>query len=308
MFKRWFLYLLILAGIFAFYTFYQGWIAWVLLALTAGAPWLSLVVSLVPMLLMRPSVNCPVTMTVDARERLSVRIQNPLPLPPCRCRFYLHHSYTGMDILMEPGDTFFNTWCGCLQAHCKFFYVYDYMGMFRLKLNRIPDFRILIRPREITMDPPPELERFLARSYKPKYGGGFSEQHEMRLYRPGDSMNQIHWKLTAKTGKLIVREPMIPNPGKVLLTMDLVGTPRELNKKMSRLLWISRYMAEQNLPHEIHVLTAGGLQILRVNSHRDATAAIDSLLTETPATSGTVLDRERVAAWRYHIGGDGDEA
>ena len=70
------------------------------------------------------------------------------------------------------------------------------------------------RPPEVPAHPRhPDLDRYIARAWKPKSGGVCRRNHELRLYRPGDSLNQVHWKLTAKTGKWMIRQPMEPQRG-----------------------------------------------------------------------------------------------
>ncbi len=307
MVKRWILYILLLIGCILFYVFYQGRVAWVLLAVVAVIPLFSLVLSLIPMLLVRPSLDFPAAVTAGEEEALTIQIRSPLPLPPCRCRFQVRHTLTGENLRLRADDPLPTRHCGALLCRNTAFHVYDYMGMFRLRLRRIPDKQILIRPQIIPMTPPKELGRFLARSWKPKYGGGFAEQHEMRLYRPGDSLNQVHWKLTAKTGKLIVREPMVPQPGLVLLTMDLAGAPYQIDRKLGKLQWMGNHLLEQGLSYEIHALTGNGLRMLPIATESDLLSAIDALLLEAPAVSGTILDSTVAASWRCHIGGDADE-
>ncbi len=308
MIRRWILYLLAVIGCTVFFAFYQGWVAWVLLMLVGLTPLFSLALSLVPMLLVKARPQFPSAVTLGDEERLAIRIHSPLPMPPCRCRFQVRHTLTGKKLAMKAEDELPLDHCGSLLCHCTRFSVYDYLGMFRLRRKGIPDTQVLIRPRPIAMEPPRELEKFLARSWKPKYGGGFAEHHEMRLYRPGDSLNQVHWKLTAKTGKLIVREPMVPQPGRVLLTMDLSGTPEQMDRKLGKLHWMGLHMLKTGLRYEVYVHTGSGKLALPVFSETDLLGAIDTLLTQRPATGGSVLDSTVQASWRYHIGGDDDDA
>ena len=71
-------------------------------------------------------------------------------------------------------------------------------------------------------------------------GGGFSEIHDLREYRPGDSLHEIHWKLSAKTDKLIVREAEEPDLGLVVLSFDFSGTRTQLDSTLRQLLWLQR--------------------------------------------------------------------
>lgn len=308
MIKRWILYLVMLIGCLVFFAFHQGWVPWLLLVMVACTPLLSLLLSLVPMLLVRPQIDCPGIITVGDRESLNVTIHSPLPLPPCSCRFRVSHTLTGQELKMKSGDRLPTSHSGQLLCRNAGFYVYDYMGLFRIRLRHIPEKRILIRPKTVVMKPPKALDRFLSNSWQPKYGGGFSENHELRLYRPGDGLNQVHWKLSAKTGKLIIREPMVPRHGRILLTMDLNGVPAHLDRKLGKLIWMGDYLLELGLRYEIHVLTGSGVRMLSVRCEDDLPRAIDELLCCTPVAEGTILDSRAIAAWQYHIGGDDDEA
>lgn len=51
-------------------------------------------------------------------------------------------------------------------------------------------------------------------------GNDFSEIFSLRDYVPGDSLKQIHWKLSSKRGELIVREPGLPVEKTLLFFWD----------------------------------------------------------------------------------------
>lgn len=51
-------------------------------------------------------------------------------------------------------------------------------------------------------------------------GNDLSEIFSLRDYVPGDSLKQIHWKLSSKRGELIVREPSLPVEKSLLFFWD----------------------------------------------------------------------------------------
>ncbi len=51
--------------------------------------------------------------------------------------------------------------------------------------------------------------------------GGHDEFYGLREYRPGDNVRAIHWRRTARTGELVVREMTAEMPPTVLLMLDL---------------------------------------------------------------------------------------
>lgn len=306
MIKRWLLYLVALLGCLLFFAAYRGWIAWILLVTVALLPGFSLVLSLALLLLPKVEIQCPGAVTVGEDAALELLLSSPLPLPMTRCRYQVTHSLTGECMHLAPGDPLPTQHCGQLRCVSRGIYFYDLLGLFCL-WQKLPVQTVLIRPKPVSADPPRELERHLANSWQPKYGGGFSEHHELRLYKPGDGLNQVHWKLSAKTGKLIVREAMVPKYGRILLTADLASGPEEMDRRLGKLLWMGRYLLNMGLKYELRVLTGDGVRSGKIKTETELSAAIDALLCCSPATAGSMQDQGGGATWQCHIGGASDE-
>lgn len=58
----------------------------------------------------------------------------------------------------------------------------------------------------------------------------------------------------------MLREPMEPERGLMLVTMDLRGTASELDNKLGRLLWLSNWLLEQGITFDVQVLTGNGIE------------------------------------------------
>ena len=58
-------------------------------------------------------------------------------------------------------------------------------------------------------------------------GSDLTEPFRLREYAPGDSLRQIHWKLSQKTDSLMVRELGLPVAEEVLLLLDTSTTGKE---------------------------------------------------------------------------------
>jgi len=300
-----------LAGAVAFYIAYQQWLSWLLLMGLLGLPWLSLLVSLLvslPMLLsFRGELRLPGTINLGDRATAALTGRAKYLVLPFSGRLDLCRCITGETWRYANSGPVPAEHCGCILVQPEKVFVYDALGLFRFRVRNLEAGRITVRPRPVSMGKLPELERFLARSWRPKPGGGYSELHEMRLYRPGDSLNQIHWKLTAKTGKLTIREPQEPNLGLVLLTLDICGTGEVLDRKFGQLLWLGSYLLERKIPFEIRAMTGDGVFCAPVSGKTDLEQALDALLGAGPAARDSVLDRDYPAAWRCHIGGESGE-
>ncbi len=286
----------------------QQWMSWMILLAVLWLPVFSLAVSLPGMLCFQGDFRAPERLVMGQPGEIWLVGKSRLPVPPFRGKFRLTRLTTGEQWDYRGGDRLPVAHCGGLQAVAGRMWVYDYLGLIGIPVRKKESRTVVIRPKPRSLGSLPELDRFLARSWRPKYGGGYAENHELRLYRPGDSLNQVHWKLTAKTGKLTIREPMQPDRGLVLLTMNLRGTPEELDRKFGRLLWLGGYLLDRNVEFECRVLTAEGIMSQRITALEPLTDWIDVLLQCRPVDQGDLRSRNISASWQYHIGGGPDEA
>ena len=301
-------YLGILGGCLVFYFCHQQWISWIILLCAAVLPWLSLVLSLPAMLQFRAEVEAPDHILMGEAVHVSLWGLSNLPQPRFLGKLTREDLLTGRITRHNPNHPLPTAHCGGIRIGVKKLRICDYLGLFATPTRSVRPHILVVRPRPVPMEEIPDLTRGDVRSWKPKHGGGFAENHELRLYRPGDCLNQVHWKLSAKTGRLILREPMEPCLETIALTVDLKGTPDEIDLKFGRLLWLSRKLLEQDMPHEVRCLTAQGVIVHAVADEHTLIKAIDDLLCRPAATEGTLLDRATGAVRQFHVGGDCHEA
>lgn len=305
--ERRLIYLAAAFGCLVFYWAYREWLSWVFLMVTLGLPWVSLALSLPAMLMCRVELRCPNAVTVGDSVSAACVTIGYFPAPAIRGRVRVKSLLTGKTWKVPLGMELPTDHCGSLEILSKGLWVCDYLGLFALPV-RSKDKRILaVRPAPVTLESPPDMSRYLVNAWKPKPGGGFSENHELRLYRPGDNLHQVHWKLSAKTGKLILREPMEAIRGLSKVTLELRGTEKELDQKLGKLRWVSLYLLQKEVPHQIQCLTGRGMVNLEIAEEKDVLRALDALL-KSPVAEESAQPEYGYASWRYHIGGDGDEA
>lgn len=305
---RRFLYLSVLSACTVFYLSYQEWLGWFFLMVVLLLPLFSFAISLPAMLTFTAQPEAPAALTVGDSGDVWLMGQCGWPVPPFKGRVTLRHIQSGQVIRYHSGGSLPADHCGGIAITGERIWVYDYLGLIGIPVRRCQERTVLVRPLAAQMEAPPDLSRYLARSWRPKPGGGYAENHEIRLYRPGDSLNQVHWKLTAKTGKLMLREPLQPNRGRMLLTMNLRGSPEVLDKKFGKLLFLGNYLLEMGISFEIRVLSGDGIHSYSILTDLDLKNSIDQLLTFGCASDGDIRHREFAASWLHHIGGDGDEA
>ena len=298
------LYLLTLVLSGVFYIAYGQWLAWMLLVVVLLAPWLSLLLSLPALLRFRLSPAGPHRLETGAECELWLLGSCPWPMPPFRGELRLRRLQTGESWRYRDGKGLPTDHCGGYRVTAEKVRICDYLGLFAFPVRKKEALTILVRPKRLEAKLPEELERRIALSWKPRFGGGFSENHELRLYRPGDSLNQVHWKLSAKTGKLILREPMEPRVGRLLLTLNLMGKPEQLDRMLGRVLGLGTVLLDRGLSFELRALTGDGVLDLPVSGEEDLLRAVDTLLCAPLAKEGDLRTRADSACWQYHVGGD----
>ena len=305
MVKRWILYAACLIGGIVFYFAYREWFAWFTLMAILLLPVASLLMSLPAMTGLRVAWGGMRVLRMDAQETVVLDKRCKWPMPLTRCRMETTRLTTGGKWLLEEGQALPTQHCGVLRLRPFKPMAYDYLGLLGLRLRQLSGVDVVVLPELVPVDNVPTMAPGISRAWKPKPGGGFSENHEMRLYRPGDKLNQVHWKLSAKVGKLMVREAMEPARDRVLVEMVVRGDAGELDRKFGQLLWVSNWLLSMQVPHELRVLGGEGTVSRFVEDAATQQEAMGAVMDVTPALPGAQLESVR-AAWQYRIGGGAD--
>ncbi len=301
------IYLTSLVGCVIFYLAYREWFSGLVLTAVLFLPLFSLLVSLPAMLTARVELRLPKAVTMGTPQDLTIFYGSRLPTPPWRVLISVTRPITGERWVMKDVQELPTEHCGTLECVIKKAKVCDYLGLIAIPMRKGDAQRLVVRPKPVPVSLE-GLERAVTKAWLPKRGGGFAENHELRLYRPGDSVQQIHWKLSAKTGSLILREPMVPVRNRLVLQLDLRGSREVLDRKLGQLLWAGQQLLERDLHFCVQALTGEGVRERAVTGEVSLTRAIDALLRASPADTGSVLDLPQNADWQAFLGGDADEA
>lgn len=110
--------------------------------------------------------------------------------------------------------------------------VQDFLGIFKFTLKNKTPLYITVYPQIIDID-----EFYLSSGYLSdnvsSIGGGqedISTIEEINKYNYGDSLRKIHWKLTAKTNELMIREYEKVGSRSAILILDLQSNNFEVEK------------------------------------------------------------------------------
>ena len=314
MLKNWIFYVLGVISAVVFHAFYYGWYSWFVLTLLICLPLFSLLVSIPAMLRMQLHLELPATCHRQEPLYLSLQlICRRLPMPKCRFRLTMENSLTGQSVYLHQKLPGAQKWfvrvdtahCGLVTCRADRCRVYDYLGLFWVPIKRRSEAAVCVYPVPAEPSPMPNLTQFTVRQRRPKPGGGFAEEHELRDYRPGDSLREVHWKLSAKTDKLMMREAQEPIAGKALLTLDLCGTPSQLDSTLSQLAWLSRWLTDHGAIHQILWIDPSTCRTVcvQIESSDDLPVVLGRLCSSTKGNDVPSLASRRFgsAFWRYHL-------
>ena len=322
------IYGVVLAGVLLFQITNKNYLACFLLALCVALPLLSLALSLPGMLRCRLALSAEPA-SLDRGEAggwfLEVDVFAGLPLARVTMRLAWENLLTGQKNGKRlalagvarrrptglPAPT---GHCGLLELRADKVRVFDYLGLFSLRLDAPPPARIVCRPIPAQCEPIEVPDgQGLRPSSKNASRRGPGEDYELREYRPGDPMRSVHWKLSSKWDELIVRDradTVTPLP---LLTVDRFGTPEELDRLLDNLTGMSRAMLGVQRPHAVLWLDkAGEPQLYTVSDEREYMDCLLALLSQPAPATGPALDDfpellhgPDGPAFRFHITPEG---
>lgn len=307
MWGRRLLYLLTLLGAVVFFGAYREWFSWLLLVTVALLPWFSLFLSLPALLSAQATLRCPTTVRMGVPVRTALQVSCLFPTPPISCRLRLYNSLTDRRYVGKVGELIPTEHCGCITISYDRLLVYDYLGLFCRRLRKGESVRIYVEPKPVPAFLPESFEGRHISLWKPKPGGGFSENHDLREYRAGDDLRGIHWKMSAKTGKLIYREPIEPAQKGYILTLALRGDPATIDRKLGELLWLNQSLLQRGCQHQIVCQTGAGTLRFTVTDRASANSCMQTILKSKKAVREQKVPKEN-ALWHHHIGGEGHEA
>lgn len=257
-----FFYLLILGVVWLFRMSYIGWLGPYLFSCVLWIPIFLMLLSLPSMIRLRLDLSVQPTLTRNGEGKMEVHFRNPCLLPLRRVSIWLEveNRFTG-DVKKDRFDyvTLVNSrgeiplptgFCGQLVCRVTKVECRDLLGLIAIRKKSPPPAICTVLPEAKGPAVPPDLDLALESSaqFKPKYGGGYSEEHDLREYRPGDTVNSIHWKLSSKMDDVIVREPLVNANQDVFVVLGRIGKE---DRGLEVLAWLSLELCSREISHII---------------------------------------------------------
>lgn len=256
------LYLLAVGGVYLLRLSYLGWFGPYFLLSVIVTPLALLFLCLPAMVTLKAKASVPQTIAKGRDATLTLRFDGPRFLLPCRVIVSgeIENTFAGeiwrfresvADPISEGLEIPLSTaLCGQLRCRVTRVECRDLLGLIRIRRAVPQDLSCTVLPPAVAPKSAPDLDAALdtAPILRPKYGGGYSEEHDLREYRPGDAGNSIHWKLSSKTDKLIVREALERENQDIYLVLSRVGAE---DRGLEVLFWLSGELTKRELKHVI---------------------------------------------------------
>ena len=168
---------------------------------------------------LRAELSCPASAEKGRPAAVRLTLRRPRALPVGRVRFPLaaENTVTGETACMtlpEGESAVSGRLCGCLTLRITGVTVWDAFSLLPVPAPCRARGQLCVMPDTFPLD----MEDFQALRprregsvYDPgRRGTDRTETFQVRDYAPGDSLRQVHWKLSGKTGRLVVRDPARP--------------------------------------------------------------------------------------------------
>lgn len=254
-----------------FYLFFEGYLSFITLIFIFILPFVSLLCTVIARSCLHVQLNevSPVA-SKGVHSQFFIEIQSTSIFPVAHAILMLEcrnslcskgkkaviHTSLAAHNSMKIKRNIISQYCGKLTVQLDRILIYDYLGIFVLpkKLNLLSDIYVL--PLTIQLDTPIDSHTNYnvenSTYSKIKSGNDSSEIFDIRDYREGDRLRNIHWKLSSRLDKLMVKEFSLPLDNSVMILFDLITAENALiDTQIEAVVSISRFLLENQIYHSI---------------------------------------------------------
>lgn len=263
MFWRRLLYFCLLIGVYVFFLFYKMWFAWYCLMMVIMLPIISGIVCGVIFLTVRINPDIPrvALLKGEAPVKLASKVDSVAGILTISAKGKIKDYMAGKTNKLKikstlNQDVHYNidtSHCGLYEISITKVYVYDFFGIFRYprKVNFFA--KIIVKPTPVVPERMPELSGFKAK-YLRKSSRPDSEIYDIREYVVGDSVKSIHWKVSAKKDKVLIKENQEEYNAHARVFLELVNDRDVVDKRLGELIFTSKYFLSHDIEHKVRVL------------------------------------------------------
>ena len=287
MLKTWFLYSISLIAAFIFFLFYKMWLSWYILIALLAIPVFALIVTIAASLTVKFSVVNP-AVTVKGKPafiKLSIEgIASAFSFYKVKMITTDHMAGTQekkVIVICDNGVTKIpleTNHCGAYSYKLAKLKVYDLLGFFHFDQNINKDIELLVKPSPEMPGYMPDMYGFKAKNLR-KSSKPNSEIYDIRDYQLGDPVKTIHWKMSAKKDKYLVKEPLEEYGGYSRVILKMTDDRDELDLHLGQILFTSKFFIDHEVAHIIRVIPPDSREVaFSIESNIDLERALHTIL------------------------------
>ncbi len=124
-----------------------------------------------------------------------------------------------------------------------------------------------------------------------KKGNDFSEVVDIREYRPGDKLQNIHWKLSAGRDEFMVKERESMSSDQLVICVELTNDERQvLNDLLKASYGLGQYLISLNVPFTVYYWSVDRDDMIetKVDNMQELHDWMDCIFYETPYSESSL--------------------
>lgn len=287
MVRTWLAYFAALISTFVFFLCYKMWVAWYCLVLLLTVPVFAFILAVIASVTLRYKTEAPVIATIGKPAYIRFTLEGFAAFfSYCTIKTAVTDHMAGetkksvlritdSGVTKIPLDT---KHCGAFTYKMSKIYISDLLGFFKFSKNLGRDMEFLVKPVPEMPGYMPDVYGFKAKSLR-KSNKPNSEIYDIRDYQLGDPVKSIHWKMSAKKDKIMVKEPLEEYGGHSRVILKLSDDRDILDLHLGQVLFTSRFYLDHETSHIIRVIPPDSKEVaFNVESETDLQRALLQIL------------------------------
>ncbi len=287
MVRTWLAYFAALISTFVFFLCYKMWVAWYCLVLLLTVPVFAFILAVIASVTLRYKTEAPAIATIGKPAYIRFTLEGFAAFfSYCTIKTAVTDHMAGetkksvlritdSGVTKIPLDT---KHCGAFTYKMSKIYISDLLGFFKFSKNLGRDMEFLVKPVPEMPGYMPDVYGFKAKSLR-KSNKPNSEIYDIRDYQLGDPVKSIHWKMSAKKDKIMVKEPLEEYGGHSRVILKLSDDRDILDLHLGQVLFTSRFYLDHETSHIIRVIPPDSKEVaFNVESETDLQRALLQIL------------------------------
>lgn len=296
------------------YLFYSDYISFIGIVVTVALLPLLVIVNIISALRLRASLKPggDTSVMLGGEVRVVLRVENRLAVPISHLRVDLE-----MQNKFAPKDIFYQSFvfpvtssgaaefpiklasdcCGNVFVKIRRVKIYDMLGISvltrKLKKSKSKAVSVMVLPESYdssvpfnhSASPDPDGSRFSSS----KQGDDPSQVFGFHEYLPGDRMKNIHWKLSTKLDKIIVKELSLPLGSSICVIPVLSDDKGEteplylINTLLASFSSLHSRLSLQEISHDVCIAGKEAFELIPVENDEDFYVGLYRLYEQSPS-------------------------